>query len=239
MGAGRGRYLFAEPEIIKMSTTRKENAMETLDLRKQYKPLYNPSAKKVELVQVPNFQFALLDGDIEPGHGPSSSPSFQAALEALYGISYTLKFMIKLRKETPVDYPVMALEGLWGVADFDRATFDITSPTGWQYTVMIMQPDLITPEIFQDGLVQLRKKRGDQPAIAKLRLEHFEEGLCIQTMHLGPYATEMETVAKMDAFAAANGYTLHGRHHEIYMGDPRKAATEKLRTVLRHPVRRG
>jgi hypothetical protein len=211
--------------------------METLDLRKQWKHLYNPSAKKVELVQVPRFQFAMIDGVIEPEHGPGSSPSFQAAMEALYGISYTLKFTVKLRKENPVDYPVMALEGLWGVDNFDRATFDITLPAGWQYTVMIMQPELIGQELFQEGLAQLRKKRGDQPAFAQLRLESFEEGPAIQTMHLGPYATEMETIAKMDAFADANGYTLHGRHHEIYLGDPRKAAPEKLKTVLRHPVK--
>ena len=210
--------------------------METLDLRKMYKELYNPPSKKVVVVQVPRFQFAMIDGQIEAGHGPSNSPSFQAAVEAMYGISYTLKFAMKLRKENPVDYPVMALEGLWGVADFDRQTFDITSPAGWGYTVMIMQPDLITPEIFLDGLSLLRKKRGDQPVFAKLNLEKFEEGLCIQIMHIGPYATEMETIAKMDDFASANGFAMHGRHHEIYMGDPRKAAPEKLKTVLRHPV---
>lgn len=212
--------------------------METLDLRKQWKHLYNPSAKRVEVVEVPCFQFAMIDGVIEPEHGPGTSPDFQAAMEALYGISYTLKFMVKLRKENPLDYPVMALEGLWGDENFDRATFDITQPAGWRYTVMILQPDLITQELFQEGLVQLRKKRGDQPGFTRLRLESFEEGLCIQTMHLGPYATEMETIARMDAFADVNGYTLHGCHHEIYLGDPRKAAPEKLKTILRHPIQK-
>jgi hypothetical protein len=212
--------------------------METLDLHKQWKHLYNPSAKKVEVVQVPRFQFAMMDGVIEAGHGPGNSPAFQAAMESLYGISYTLKFMVKQRKETPIDYPVMALEGLWGTAAFDPKTFDITQPAGWRYTVMIMQPDLITADLFQEGLAQLRKKRGDQPVFSQLRLESFEEGLVIQTMHIGPYATEMETIAKMDAFAEVNEYILHGRHHEIYMGDPRKAAPEKLKTILRHPVMR-
>jgi hypothetical protein len=213
--------------------------METLDLRKQWKHLYNPSAKQVEVVQVPRFQFAMIDGQIEEGLGPGTSPAFQAAMEAIYGISYTLKFMLKQREENPVDYPVMALEGLWGTEDFDRGTFDITNPVGWQYTVMIMQPDLISAEIFQEGLAQLRKKRGDQPAFALLHLESFEEGLSIQTMHLGPYATEMATIDRMDAFAVENGYQLHGRHHEIYLGDPRKAAPEKLRTILRHPVKKS
>jgi len=105
--------------------------METLDLRKQWKHLYNPPAKQVEVVHVPSFQFAMIHGEIEPGHGPGNSPTFQAAMEALYGISYTLKFTAKLRKENPVDYPVMALEGLWGVEGFQPETFDITNPAGW------------------------------------------------------------------------------------------------------------
>ncbi|MCU0488720.1 MAG: GyrI-like domain-containing protein [Anaerolineales bacterium] len=210
--------------------------METLDLRKQYKNLYNPSARIVELVQVPRLNFILLDGQIEPGYGPGTSPEFQAAMEAMYGISYTLKFMLKLRKNNPVDYPVMALEGLWGMPGFDRATFDITNPSGWQYTLMMMQPDFITPDLFQEGLAQLKKKRGSQPAFDRLRLESFEEGWAIQIMHIGPYATEMATIARMDAYAEANGYQMVGRHHEIYLGDPRRTAPEKLKTVLRHPV---
>lgn len=210
--------------------------METLDLRSQYKSLYNPSAKKVELVQVPRLTFILLDGQIEPGYGPGTSPQFQAAMEAMYGISYTLKFMLKLHKTNPVDYPVMALEGMWGVPGFDRATFDITNPSGWEYTLLMMQPDLITQNLFQEGLAQLKKKRGSQPAFDRLRLDSFEEGLCIQIMHIGPYATEMATIARMDAYAEANGYQMDGRHHEIYLGDPRRTAPEKLKTVLGHPV---
>lgn len=208
--------------------------MKTRDLRKELKHLYNPSAKKVERVDVPRFQFAMVDGQIEAGHGPGTSPQFAEALEALYGISYTLKFMIKQRKEDPVDYPVMALEGLWGVEDYSQ--FNITQPTGWFYTVMILQPDFITAEVFAEGLAALRKKRGDQPGFARLRLESFHEGPSIQTLHVGPYATEMETLARMDAFAEANGLRLHGKHHEIYMGDPRRAQPEKLKTILRHPV---
>ena len=204
-----------------------------LDLRKQWKHLYSPSAKKVEVVDVPRFQFAMLDGEIEPGHGPGSSSDFGDALEGLYGISYTLKFMSKLRKENPIDYPVMALEGLWWV---EGVEFDITQPGGWKYTVMIMQPDHINPEIFQEALGQLRKKRGDKPAFSRLRLESFQEGLSIQVMHIGPYSEEMTTIARMDAFAQENGYLLHGKHHEIYMGDPRRAAPEKLKTILRHPA---
>lgn len=204
-----------------------------LDLKKTYKHLYSPSAKKVEVVQVPRLQFAMIDGEIEPGRGPGTSPAFESALNALYGVSYTLKFASKQRKEDPIDYSVMALEGLWWV---EGSPFDITKPEGWRYTVMILQPEHITPGMFDEALAQLRKKKGDQPAFARLRLESFEEGLCMQTMHLGPYATEMDTIARMDEFARANGYQPHGKHHEIYMGDPRRGDPAKLKTILRHPL---
>jgi hypothetical protein len=206
--------------------------MDKLDLRKQYKHLYQPSAKKVELVEVPAFQFAMIDGEIEPGHGPGNSPAFKQALEALYGISYTLKFTSKLRKEDPIDYTVMALEGLWWV---EVGSFDIRKPDNWRWTVMIMQPDHINADIFQDGLEQLRKKKPN-PAIDKLRLETFNEGLSIQIMHIGPYSDEPATIDKMDAFAEEHGYRMRGKHHEIYLGDPLRADPAKLKTVLRHPV---
>lgn len=212
--------------------------MEKLDLRKDLKYLYAPSAKKVEVVDVPAFNFVMIDGAIEPGQGPGTSPLFQENMQALYGAAYTLKFMAKLRKEKPVDYPVMALEGLWWVED---GTFDLQKPGNWKYTVMIMKPDLVTPEMFADALAQLRKKKGDQPAFARLRLERFHEGLCVQTMHIGPYASEPATVERMQAFMQENGCKdlvgLGGKHHEIYMGDPRRADPSKLKTVLRHPIK--
>jgi hypothetical protein len=210
--------------------------MQKLDLRKELKYLYNPSAKKVEVVDVPRFQFLTLDGAIEAGHGPGTSPGFEQAMQAMYGVAYTLKFAAKQRAVDPVDYPVMALEGLWWV---EGTEFEITNPEGWHYTLLVLQPETITAEMFADAKEQQRRKKGDSPALAKLRLEPFHEGLCIQTLHLGPYATEMETVAKMDAFAREHGYTLHGKHHEIYLGDPRRSAPEKLRTILRHPVRKA
>ncbi len=110
----------------------------------------------------------------------------------------------------------------------------------WFYTLMILQPEVITGELFDEGLEQVRRKKGDSPFLSKLRLETFEEGLCVQTMHIGPYATEPATVERMRAFALENGYRdcvgLGGKHHEIYLGDPRKADPAKLKTVLRHPI---
>lgn len=215
--------------------------MKTLDLKKELKAYYQPSAKKPEIVTVPRFQFAMIDGAIEKGSEPGKSPSFAEATQALYGISYTLKFMLKKRKVDAIDYPVMALEGLWWVTD---GKFDITVKDNWHYTLMILQPDVITPALFAEGLAEVKRKRGDSPYLSKLRLDHFEEGLGVQMMHIGPYATEPATLATMLSFAAEQGYhdrvgLLGGKHHEIYLGDPRKADPLKLKTVLRHPVGKG
>jgi hypothetical protein len=211
--------------------------MKRLDLKKDLKYLYAPSAKKVEIVKVPRLQFAMIDGAIEKGCEPGNSPSFQEATQALYGASYTLKFMLKKRQANPIDYPVMALEGLWWVED---GVFDITVKDNWFYKLMILQPQVITKEIFEGGVAEVRRKRGDSPALSKLCLLNFEEGLCMQTMHIGPYTTEPATVERMRAFAQENGYHdlvgRGGRHHEIYLGDPRKADPAKLKTVLRHPL---
>jgi hypothetical protein len=212
--------------------------MKTLDLKKQFKSLYAPSAKKVEIIRVPPLQFAMIDGAIEKGSEPGKSPSFAEATQALYGLSYTLKFLLKKRKTDAIDYPVMPLEGLWWVED---GMFDITVKDNWFYTLMIMQPEVITRELFDEGLEQVRRKRGDSPALSRLRLTQFEEGLCMQTMHIGPHASEPATVERMRLFAEGNGYQdcvgrPGGKHHEIYLGDPRKADPAKLKTVLRHPV---
>lgn len=212
--------------------------MEKLDLKKELKAYYQPSGKNPEIIRIPCFQFAMLDGAIEPGMEPGTSLAFQKSVEALYGISYTLKFMVKQRENNPIDYPVMALEGLWWV---DNDEFDIRRKDNWKWTVMILQPPIITTTIFQEGLEKLRKKRGDQPVFSRLRLEDFEEGLCVQLMHIGPYATEPASVDLMHSFARQQGYLPRlgdgGKHHEIYLSDPRKAAPEKMKTVLRHPVK--
>jgi len=212
--------------------------MQKLDLKKDLKYLYLPSVNKIEMVDVPPMNFIMIDGAIEPDLAPATSPLFAENMQAIYGAAYTLKFSLKQLKENPLDYPVMALEGLWWIED---GTFDLQKPGNWKYTVMIMQPDQVTPEAFTDTLARLRKKKGDQLAFSRLRMERFHEGVCVQAMHIGPYATEPETVIKMQAFMQANGWQdqvgLGGKHHEIYLGDPRRADPAKLKTVLRHPVR--
>jgi hypothetical protein len=131
----------------------------------------------------------------------------------------------------------MPLEGLWGLED---TSLDVGKKDNWTFTLMILQPDIITKKVFAEGLEQVRKKKGDSPALSQLRLTHFKEGTSVQVMHIGPYATEPVTIERMQAFAHENGYKdnvgPNGLHHEIYIGDPRKAAPEKLKTVLRHPL---
>jgi hypothetical protein len=207
--------------------------MKKIDLKKEYKHLYLPSPKKVEIVDVPPFNFVMVDGRIEEGESPESSDSFQEAMTALYGLAYTLKFASKLRETNPIDYTVMALEGLWWSAS---GTFEIEKKGDWKWTMMIMQPDHVTVEMFQQAREEVRKKKGDSAALSAARFDRFQEGLSAQIMHIGPYSEEPATIEKMNAFTSENGYRLRGKHHEIYIGDPRRAKPENLKTVLRHPV---
>jgi len=211
--------------------------MRSLDLKKRYKSLYQPRAGRAEVVDVPPLQFAMIDGAIERGEEPATSPGFHAAMMALYGVAYTLKFTMKKRRDDPVDFPVMALEGLWWV---EGGRFDMTVKDNWSYTLMILQPEVVTEALFADAVAQVRHKRGDSPHLAELRLAMFTEGPCVQALHVGPYANEPATLERMRAFMQEEGLRDlvgdGGKHHEIYLGDPRRAAPEKLRTVLRHPV---
>lgn len=218
-----------------------------LDLRKQHRALYQPPAKAPVLVDVPELLFLSVDGRIQKGERPGDSPAFQQAVQALYGASYALKFTSKLRKVRPIDYPVMPLEGIWWVED---GHFDITKPDNWRWRAMIVQPDHITQEMLDEVVEKVRRKR-PAPGLDLLRLKPFHEGLSVQVMHVGPYATEPATVDRMRAFAQEQGLAerfdlvkrrghvdVYG-HHEIYLGDPRRTAPAKLKTVLRHPVRRA
>jgi hypothetical protein len=205
-----------------------------LDLRKQWKTLYNPPSKTAVIVEVPEFQYVMIAGAMEPGATPETSPSYTAALGALYGAAYTLKFMSKLRAMKPIDYTVMALEGQW----WAEGALDYNNKDNWRWNMMIMQPDHIDAAMFAEAVTQLKAKKPN-PANDQLRLERLHEGLCVQIMHIGPYSAEPPTIERMHAYAYDQGYKLRGLHHEIYLGDPRRTAPEKLKTVLRMPVERG
>ncbi len=211
--------------------------MEKLDLKKQYRHLYLPSAREVAVVDVPEFNFLMIDGRVEPDETPGTSPSFAQAIGSLYGLSYTLKFMSKRRTVDPIDYTVMALEGLWNIP---AGAVDYSDSGEWAWTMMMMQPDHITTDMFAEALGEVRRKHEKElrptEAPDRVRFEAFREGLCLQIMHVGPYADEPHTIAKLETYARENGYVFHGRHHEIYVGDPRTARPENLKTVLRHAV---
>jgi hypothetical protein len=206
--------------------------MLTLDLKRKYKVLFNPTPKQVTVVEVPPLQYLMLDGS----GNPNTSQVYQDAVEALYGLAYTLKFMLKKAPTSPVDYPVMALEGLWWADDMN--TFSVERKDDWLWTMMIMQPDVVTPERVERAREQAIAKKGDSPALRQVRLETFNEGLCAQIMHIGPYAAEAPTMEKLHGYIHANGYQLRGKHHEIYLSDPRKSAPERMKTVLRQPISR-
>jgi hypothetical protein len=211
---------------------RKDSPMNKIDLRKQYREYYSPSSKSVSKVDIPEFKFLMIDGKIEAGASPGTSPSFKLAMEALYGVAYALKFMSKLRQEHPIDYNVMGLEALWWI---EQGIFDIARPDNWCWTAMILQPDHITSTMVREAQVKVTERKQNSK-ISDLRIEKFQEGLCIQIMHIGPYATEPMSVNKMEEYALQNGYVMHSKHHEIYLGNPLRSAPEKLKTILRHPI---
>ncbi len=167
------------------------------------------------------------------GHGdPNSAPAYSEAIEALYTLSYTAKFALK-RSPAGLDFAVMPLEGLWWTPDM--ASFSTANKSAWEWTAMIMQPAQVTHEVFEQALESAKGKK-QLAAFDRLRLESFAEGLSAQVMYLGPYAKEGPTIARLHAFIAEQGYELAGKHHEIYLSDPRRCAPEKLKTIIRQPM---
>jgi hypothetical protein len=205
--------------------------MAPLDLVKLHQALYAPSAKHPAIVEVPDMAFLMLDGRGDP----ATSEAYEAALQALYSVAYTLKFSLK-KSDAERDFKVAPLEGLWW-ADEVAPTLDELQRDrdAWNWTMMIALPDAVTADEVAEAVRAAARKR-ELPAAPLLRLERFEEGLAAQIMHVGPYSEEAPTVALLHEFVAAQGYELRGRHHEIYLGDPRRTAPERLKTVLRHPV---
>ncbi len=203
--------------------------MEKIDLKKSLKYLYAPSAKAFSLVDVPAMNFIMIDG-----HGnPNTSEEYAQSLQALYTAAYTLKF--KIKKELSVDYPVMASEGLWWTEDM--RDFSVARKEDWNWTMMIMQPEIVTPQLFTLAVEEAIKKKGES-SLKKLRLECYHEGLATQIMYFGAYAEEGPTIARLHQFIDESGYVRYGKHHEIYLSDPRRTAPEKLRTVIRQPMRK-
>ena len=206
--------------------------MSPFDIVRQLKPLYAPSPRHPAIVEVPELTFLMIDGRGDP----NSSEAYQDAIGALYGIAYTLKFTLK-KAEPERDFKVAPLEGLWW-ADAERPSMDELQADrdAWNWTMMIAVPDEVTATEVA-AAAEAAARRRSLPAAGHTRLERFAEGLAAQIMHVGPYAEEAPTIATLHAFVEEQGYELRGRHHEIYLGDPRRTAPERLKTVVRHPVR--
>jgi hypothetical protein len=205
-----------------------ENMMLKIDYKKEMRELYQPSAKKVSVVSVPPMKFLKIDGKGDP----NTSSEFANATEALFSVSYALKFMVR-QGPLELDYGVMPLEGLWWTQNM--ALFSIEDKSAWLWTLMIMQPDCITAQMAALAIEKTSKKK-ENLAINKLRFESYKEGKAAQIMHIGPFTTEGPTVAKVHAFITAAGSQPTGHHHEIYLSDIRRAAPEKWKTIIRQPM---
>ena len=204
--------------------------MSKIDFKTEYRSMYNAPTRDFVLVEVPRLTYLMFDG-----HGdPNISPLYAQAIEALYSLSYTLKFMSKRAFDR--DYVVGPLEGLWW--SDDMSSFTSRQKDKWSWTMMILQPDWITQAHLQAAKAEVLMKKG-LPGVETARLENLDEGLCAQILHIGPYDAVGPVLARLHAdWLPANALGENGHHHEIYLSDPRKVAPDKLKTILRQPVKR-
>ncbi|MDZ7639817.1 MAG: GyrI-like domain-containing protein [Bryobacterales bacterium] len=201
--------------------------MQRIDLKKELRQLYQPSPKEVVQVDVPTLRFLMIDGE----GNPNTSPQYTQAVEALFSVSYSVKFKVK-KGSTATDYSVMPLEGLWWAEDM--SAFVANDKSKWKWTMMIMQPSFVELEVLHAAIAEVKKKKA-LPAIDKLRIENFTEGLCAQVLHIGPFSEEGPTIQKVHAFISARS-SLAGKHHEIYLSDIRRADPAKWKTIIRQPM---
>jgi hypothetical protein len=198
-----------------------------VDMKKELQQLYKASAKNVVQVEVPTLNYVMVDGEGDP----NSSPAYAQAVEALFSVAYTAKFMVKKGAQA-LDYAVMPLEGLWW--SDDMSAFVANDRSKWKWTMMIMQPPLVTNESLIAAIEEVRRKKS-LPAIDRLRISAFTEGLCAQVLHVGPFTEEGPTIERLHAFIDARTGKA-GKHHEIYLTDIRRAEPRKWKTIIRQPM---
>jgi hypothetical protein len=199
------------------------------DLKKELGGLYRPPSDEVVEVDVPELRFLMIDGRGDP----NTSQGYAQAVEALFALSYALKFAVK-KGPLAIDYTVMPLEGLWWAEDM--SSFTTGDRSEWEWTMMIGQPDVVDEELFEKAAQEVRDKK-DLAALPLARLESFDEGLSAQVMHLGPFAEEGPTIERVHDFIEETGRQRHGKHHEVYLSDIRRAAPANWKTVIRQPMR--
>ncbi|MDD5094281.1 MAG: GyrI-like domain-containing protein [Dehalococcoidia bacterium] len=202
--------------------------MEKIDLKKDLKLLYQPSAKEVVEVEVPTMNFLMVDGMGDP----NTSKAYQEAIEVLYQLSYTLKFMMK-KGPSAIDYGVMPLESLWWADDMKAFVFG--NKDQWKWTAMIMQPGIITRQLVDAAIAEVKKKK-NPAALPLVRFESLSEGRAAQIMYTGPFSEEGPTIEKIHKFIESRGLKPVGKHHEIYLSDMRRVEPAKWKTVIRQPM---
>jgi hypothetical protein len=201
--------------------------MNKLDMKKQLAAFYKAPARTVEDVDVPEMWFLMIDGRGDP----NKATEYAEAVSALYQLAYAIRFHIKKGPQA-IDYGVMPLEGLWW-AD-DMRAFSTEDKSAWKWTMMILQPEFVTRAVVEEMRIEVARKK-NPAALPKIRLETFREGPSAQILHIGPYSAEGPDIAKVHDHIRESGHTLRGKHHEIYLNDPRKSAPEKLKTIIRQP----
>lgn len=198
-----------------------------IDLFKLHKNEYGAS-RKPRLVTVGAARYLAVDGA-----GAPAGTDFQEATGALYAAAYTIKMASKTAGR---DYAVCKLEAIWWTdAGDDSASMQATPVGEWRWSVMIRTPEFIGKKELRAAAARIEEK-GKTPGIERVRLEKLREGSCVQALHVGPYDQEEETIALLEEYAAGEGLALRGRHHEVYLSDPRRVEPERLKTILRHPV---
>lgn len=205
--------------------------MTNLDMKKTLKHLYAPSAKTVSVVDVPQMAYLMIDGE----GNPNTAERYTQAVEALYTLAYAIR---AIRKAAGEPFTVMPLEGLWTLPDQSATVVALTEADKdtFTWTLMIVQPEAVTAEAVEQARENARKKK--KPLLDAVRFATYDEGEAAQIMHLGPYADEAPTVARLHEHILGNGWQLSGTHHEIYLSDPRKVAPEKMKTIIRQPFMR-
>jgi hypothetical protein len=204
--------------------------MEKIDLKKEMKSIYDTSAKEVQIIEVPVMNYLMGDGTGDP----NTSVEYQNAVEALYAVAYTLKFMVKKAQE--IDYGVMPLEGLWWMDDMTE--FRIDSKNKWKWTSLIIQPKYVTRDLVKMASEQAARKK-TLPALNEMGFESFKEGFAAQILHIGPFSAEGPTIQKLHEYIKSRGNAFNGvkqKHHEIYFNDPRRVNPEKMKTIIRQPM---
>lgn len=202
-----------------------------IDLKKTL-DAYQAKKGVFRLVEVPAMQYVMIDG----AGDPNSAPEYAHAVTALFSLAYTLKFAS--RRDLGIDTVVMPLEGQWHAPDMESFT-SRRDKSAWLWMLMIMVPEHVTGEMFAAAVDAVARKKDPSPSLSSVRIETLDEGLCVQTLHVGSYDDEAPVLADLhDRFIPEHGLEMRGRHHEIYFSDVRRVAPEKLRTILRQPVSR-